>query len=153
MLERKTIDIFAYDIQKPTISVTYIRKPKDDEFGFTSASFPVIWIREDKVNDFMVLNCAFNYLSNLSYVKGAPRFVCSENQLFTTYQKLFARNQWRNYETISRYYETEALARIIKPHRGFIKVTKQDIEQLLLQLTQKLPGKEPKGENNHGKQE
>lgn len=140
MWERKIIDIFACDIQKPTLSVTYIRKPKDDEFGFTSANFPVMWIREDKQEDFVVLNSAFNFMNYLVFVRGAPRFVCSESQLFTVYQKLFAKKQWRNYEVTSKYYETEAVAKIIKPHRGFIRVTKQDLEQLLLQRTKKLPG-------------
>jgi hypothetical protein len=126
-VERKVVSIFANDLTMPTICLTYNIRV-DTDIGATFAQNVQFWIREDKTEDFETLTVAQNLRRNILLASGNQLKSVAEKDVFIQYQKLYAREFWRNYDTKTEKFNTEHLATVIKPYRNFILATKAFID-------------------------
>jgi len=135
-MERKVISIFAKDFSNPTLCLTYIVRV-DADIGVTYAQNLQFWIGEDKTEDFETLTVARNLRINIFLASGNQLKSVAEKDIFIQYQKLYAREFWRNYDIKEQKYKTERLANVMKPYRNFTLLTKDYIDTQLKSLLKK----------------
>jgi hypothetical protein len=110
----------------------------DTDIGVTFAQDLAFWIREDKVEDFQTLNATRNLMSNILFYNGKSNgSEIREKDISAQYQKLFAKEFWRNYETRKETFNTEKMALTFKPYRNFVLATKDFIDTQIKKTIEK----------------
>jgi uncharacterized Fe-S cluster-containing radical SAM superfamily enzyme len=123
MLERKTVEIYAYDVIEPTICLTYIVQ-LDTNKGVVFAQDLQCWVRQSCLDDFRVLYVAYKIMRNINKHKNLR-----EKHIFIEYQKLSKKELWTNYKTKTEWFNTEKIAHIRKPYREFELVTTEFLDK------------------------
>ena len=119
LLERKTISIYAYDLE-PTVAITY---NVNGEGIVENLQF---WIREDYKYNYSILRRILDMLSQLE-IFGIENDVI-EKIIFRTYQEAFdIESLTANYKITVDEFRTKKMSNTIKPYRNFIKSSKQSI--------------------------
>lgn len=122
MVERKIINIYAYDM-KPTICVSYLTE--FDEFKEINLAKNVkIWARKDMLENFDLVFSLEKFIRNIQKIK-------IEKDIYREYQKLFAKEKWLNYLVETETFRTKKMALVKKPYRDFELVTKEFVETQL----------------------
>ena len=121
-MKLKTVKIFANDIFDPTILITYILND-DKKKSLKKIRF---WIREDKKDDFDIINYTNKlYYSIVEYIE-KPK----EKDVFRVYQELFSENIWENYiETTTEVFNEKAIE--IMPQPNFVEFHKDFMREFV----------------------
>ena len=119
LLERKTISIFAYDLD-PTVAITYNVSKEDtiDNIQF--------WVRENFKYNYSILRRILDMISKLEILKIENPII--EKDIYRFYQETFDIECLNaNYKITVDEFRTKKMSNTIKPYRNFIKTTKQSI--------------------------
>jgi len=126
MLERRVVDIYAYDLLKPTICLTYIIKVDTDKLEVYIQDLKC-WVREDVLEDYRILFVAYQLMRNIRNRKDTK-----ERSVFIEYQKLAKKELWKTYRIRTEKFNTERLANTRKPYREFELVTEEELDKKIV---------------------
>ncbi len=119
LLERKTIDIYACNFDT-TVSITY---NVNREGIVENLQF---WIREDCKYNYSILRRILDMMSKLEIVEPFSEVI--EKDIFRAYQETFdIETLTRNYTLKTDTFNTKKVSNSMKPHRNFIKSSKESI--------------------------
>lgn len=132
MLERKLLNIFAEDREKPTIVVaysTYTEKPKSKGRKKVYVDTFSVWVREDMYTNVDVMNYANMFLrETYIYKKDKPIL---EKDIYKTYQMLFSKKLWENYKVEKETFLTKKLLEVQVPYRNFVRIDEHSMKRLV----------------------
>ena len=121
-MKLKTVKIFANDIFDPTILITYILND-DKKKSLKKIRF---WIREDKKDDFDIINFTNKLYYGIVEYTPTPK----EKDIFRIYQELFSEKVWENYiETETEVFDEKAIE--IKLIENFIEFHKDFMREFV----------------------
>ena len=121
-MKLKTVKIFANDIFDPTILITYILND-DKKKSLKKIKF---WIREDKKDDFDIINFTNKLYYGIVEYTPTPK----EKDIFRIYQELFSEKVWENYiETTNEVFDEKAIE--IMPIENFIEFHKDFMREFV----------------------
>jgi len=119
LLERKTIDIYAYDFDT-TVSITY---NVNGEGAVENLQF---WIREDYKYNYSILRRILDMISQLENIEPFSEMI--EKDIFRAYQESFdIESLTKNYTLKTETFNTKKVSNAMKPHRNFVKSSKESI--------------------------
>ena len=123
MIERKTISVYAYDLQ-PTVAITYNVSREDVVQNLQW------WVREDKKYGYAILRKIQNMMRELELIEPFSELI--EKDIFRTYQEIFDTNVvLKNYDIRIDQFNTKKISTSIKPYRNFILTTKDIIHRFI----------------------
>ncbi len=119
LLERKTISIYAYDFE-PTVAITYSvnREGIVDNLRF--------WVREDYKYNYSILRRVLDMMAQLKTIEPFSELI--ERDIYQSYQEAFDIEELLlNYTITITKLNTKKVVNTLKPHRNFVKLSKQSI--------------------------
>ena len=123
MLERKTISVYAYDLQ-PTVAITYNVSREDVVQNLQW------WIREDKKYSYAILRKIQDMMLELELIEPFSELI--EKDIFRAYQEIFDTDVvLKNYVVSIDQFNTKKVSMSIKPYRDFILTTKDIIHRFI----------------------
>lgn len=118
MIERKTINVYACDFES-TVAITY---NVNSEGIVENLQF---WIRGDFKYNYSILRRILDMLSQLEII-GKENII--EKDIYRTYQQAFDIGTLNaNYTIKVDEFNTKKVSNSMKPHRNFIKSSKESI--------------------------
>ena len=119
LIERKTISIFAYEFE-PTVAITF---NVDKEGTVECLQF---WVRKDYKYNYSILRRILDVASQLEIIAISNPII--QKDVFQAYQKSFDMEiLTTNYYLKTDNFNTKKISKNMKPHRNFIKTSKQNI--------------------------